>query len=649
MVGTPATPLCKIQRTPEANPGGRAKVREEKILVTVRMRPLNEREQAIYIEFLIHRALLERFTRWAKNVALSALLPELMVRHAQRQVGETALNDKSSWSHQIFRLGSALSPYIFALIMDDIYCATPDGVPWCMLFADDIILVAETKSELNSRLATWKTALEEKGLRINIEKTEYLFKLQWEPNDEDVEVCIEGHVLPSKDCFKYLGSMIHKDGGVDDDVTHRIKAGWLKWRAATGVLCDKKNLVDLAGSERVCQTNAYGVRLKEGSHINRSLLTLTTVIRKLTDGKRSDHIPYRDSKLTRILQNSLGGNARTAIICTISPALNFSDKTVVKHLQKEVARLEAKLRTPKSTSASCLQSLLMEKEMKILKCKEDLVNLKLVAFQGSNQYGSSGKGVRCLSFDNESFPGSVDVQLRKTVGRYSALRQSATMTDPSMIAVRSIPEDILIGKGINLKEEITRLNSQGCTIESIEKKVENVQKSIDMLVISISNGKETPEFKTGKADDRRVSLREGTPSTWQTYSVDVKKMQRMFKDATEENIRSIRAYVTELKERVAKLQYQKQLLICQVLELEEAKEAGNDESDSCFQSPKPCQIVGDPADQIYIEVELRRFTWLEQQFAELGNASPASSIKALKQERVSSEEGEFKTDSRKGN
>ncbi|KAE8676336.1 General transcription factor IIE subunit 1 isoform 3 [Hibiscus syriacus] len=145
--------------------------------------------------------------------------------------------------------GSALSPYIFALIMDDIFCVTPDGVPWCMLFADDIVLVAETKTELNSRLTSWKIALEEKGLRINIEKIEYLCSnFSGNQNDEDLEVCIEGHVLPTRDCFKYLGSMIHKDGGIDDDVTHRIKAGWLKWRAATGVLCDKKVPLKLKGN-----------------------------------------------------------------------------------------------------------------------------------------------------------------------------------------------------------------------------------------------------------------------------------------------------------------------------------------------------------------------------------------------------------------
>ncbi|KAE8681311.1 Detected protein of unknown function [Hibiscus syriacus] len=164
--------------------------------------------------------------------------------YVRTTVGDTEAFPVEIGLHQ----GSALSPYIFALIMDDIYCATPDGVPWCMLFADDIVLVAETKSELNSRLATRKTALEDKGLRINIEKTEYLCSnFNGNQNDEDVEVCIEGHVLPSKDCFKYLGSMIHKDGGVDDDVTHRIKAGWLKWRAATGVLCDKKVPLKLKG------------------------------------------------------------------------------------------------------------------------------------------------------------------------------------------------------------------------------------------------------------------------------------------------------------------------------------------------------------------------------------------------------------------
>lgn len=79
------------------------------------------------------------------------------------------------------------------------------------------------------------------------------------------------------------------------------------------------NLVDLAGSERADATGATGNRLKEGSHINKSLLALSLVINKLSEGQEQ-YINYRDSKLTRILQLSLGGNAMTAIICTVTPA-----------------------------------------------------------------------------------------------------------------------------------------------------------------------------------------------------------------------------------------------------------------------------------------------------------------------------------------
>ncbi|GMI77382.1 hypothetical protein like AT1G59540 [Hibiscus trionum] len=80
------------------------------------------------------------------------------------------------------------------------------------------------------------------------------------------------------------------------------------------------NLVDLAGSERIAKTGADGVRLKEGKYINKSLMVLGNVINKLSNGaKQRAHIPYRDSKLTRILQTALGGNAKTSIICTLAP------------------------------------------------------------------------------------------------------------------------------------------------------------------------------------------------------------------------------------------------------------------------------------------------------------------------------------------
>ncbi|XP_022775401.1 kinesin-like protein KIN-7H [Durio zibethinus] len=162
------------------------------------------------------------------------------------------------------------------------------------------------------------------------------------------------------------------------------------------------NFVDLAGSERASQTLSAGARLKEGCHINRSLLTLGTVIRKLSKG-RNGHIPFRDSKLTRILQSSLGGNSRTAIICTMSPARSHveqsrntllfascakevttnaqvnvvvSDKALVRQLQRELARLENELRSAGTTSISSdSAALLREKDLEIGKLKNEVTIL----------------------------------------------------------------------------------------------------------------------------------------------------------------------------------------------------------------------------------------------------------------------------------
>lgn len=89
----------------------------------------------------------------------------------------------------------------------------------------------------------------------------------------------------------------------------------------------KLNLVDLAGSERQTKTGASGDRLKEATKINLSLSALGNVISALVDGK-SKHIPFRDSKLTRLLQDSLGGNTKTLMVACISPADNNYDETL---------------------------------------------------------------------------------------------------------------------------------------------------------------------------------------------------------------------------------------------------------------------------------------------------------------------------------
>ncbi|PKA52667.1 Kinesin-like protein FLA10 [Apostasia shenzhenica] len=97
------------------------------------------------------------------------------------------------------------------------------------------------------------------------------------------------------------------------------------------ILFAKLHLVDLAGSERAKRTGADGLRFKEGIHINKGLLALGNVISALGDDKKrkeGGHVPYRDSKLTRLLQDSLGGNSKTVVIACISPADTNAEETI---------------------------------------------------------------------------------------------------------------------------------------------------------------------------------------------------------------------------------------------------------------------------------------------------------------------------------
>ena len=88
----------------------------------------------------------------------------------------------------------------------------------------------------------------------------------------------------------------------------------------TQIKVGKLNLVDLAGSERIRITGTTGQQLEESKKINKSLSCLGNVINALTDKKGKNYIPYRDSKLTMLLQDSLGGNCKTTMIAMISPS-----------------------------------------------------------------------------------------------------------------------------------------------------------------------------------------------------------------------------------------------------------------------------------------------------------------------------------------
>lgn len=108
-------------------------------------------------------------------------------------------------------------------------------------------------------------------------------------------------------------------------------AGAISVDLSDDILSAKLHLVDLAGSERAKRTGADGLRFKEGIHINKGLLALGNVISALGDEKKrkeGGHVPYRDSKLTRLLQDSLGGNSKTVMIACVSPADTNAEETL---------------------------------------------------------------------------------------------------------------------------------------------------------------------------------------------------------------------------------------------------------------------------------------------------------------------------------
>lgn len=241
------------------------------------------------------------------------------------------------------------------------------------------------------------------------------------------------------------------------------------------------------------------------------------------------------------------------------------------------------------------------------------------------------KEVACHRLGNQDAAETI-AKLQAEIREMRIVKPELMMEDESGAAVVATNKSV----SANLKEEITRLHTQGSTIADLEEQLENVQKSIDKLVLSLPNNEEPncEATQNSKSQSKKKKLlplssssganrqnlirspcsplsaadqvveteienrspvndnilvaeaaqgvEKGTPTKTEaavsdvsskegsgyrrSSSVNMKKMKQMFQNAAEENVRNIRAYVTELKERVAKLQYQKQLLVCQVAE-----------------------------------------------------------------------------------
>jgi len=156
------------------------------------------------------------------------------------------------------------------------------------------------------------------------------------------------------------------DANAQSSRSHAVFMVSLTCKQGSQIVKSKLTLVDLAGSERATATTNMGKRLQEGGNINRSLLALGNVINALADPKHKGHIKYRDSKLTRLLKDSLGGTCRTVMIANVSPAQSVYEDTLntIKYADRA------------KSIRSDLKKRVIERNLHVGKYKEIITNQK---------------------------------------------------------------------------------------------------------------------------------------------------------------------------------------------------------------------------------------------------------------------------------
>ena len=141
--------------------------------------------------------------------------------------------------------GSALNPFLFAVILDRLTDEVRREPPWTMLFADDIVICEETRKKVERRLESWRYALERTGMKVSRSKTKYLCI---NGGNDDETVKMEDAKVPRVKEFKYLGSTMQESGGCEREVKKRVQAGWNGWRKVSGVICDRRLPTRVKGS-----------------------------------------------------------------------------------------------------------------------------------------------------------------------------------------------------------------------------------------------------------------------------------------------------------------------------------------------------------------------------------------------------------------
>jgi len=317
----------------------------------------------------------------------------------------------------------------------------------------------------------------------------------------------------------------------------------------------KLNLVDLAGSERQSKTGASGERLVEATKINLSLSALGNVISALVDGK-STHIPYRDSKLTRLLQDSLGGNTKTVMVANLGPAdYNYDETISTLRYANRAKNIKNKPRInedPKDT-------MIREFQAEIIRLREQL--------EGKGDQGGEG-GIHGVSNEQlqqiqdqvnaekaaieqakdiaESEKQRVEEELRK---RQEELEKERSERDSMAKHLKAMEEKLVAG-GENLLE---KTEEQRRELEKQQEILQQQQEERARLAVELQEREEAhliAEEKFVSIQDELEAKNKKLKKLWQKYQgykSELRDIQHEFQQEKEELLEDIREMNRQVK------------------------------------------------------------------------------------------------------
>ncbi|CEP22155.1 bimC [Cyberlindnera jadinii] len=228
----------------------------------------------------------------------------------------------------------------------------------------------------------------------------------------------------------------------------------------------KMNLVDLAGSENISRSGALNQRAKEAGSINQSLLTLGRVISLLVE-KNNQHIPYRESKLTRLLQDSLGGRTKTCLIATISPAkINYDETLSTLEYANKAKSIQNK---PQIGSTLSKDVLLRELSLELSKTKADLTSTRLKdgIYMDNDNYEELMSDIQEYKTELEEYKRSQDTLKKHNDQLKSQLQDTENQSNTY----------------------ITMINTLNATVETLHNKIDQQRENEKNLMSSSSKFK----------------------------------------------------------------------------------------------------------------------------------------------------------------